>query len=160
MKESAQKWVQFYPTSPDSPYPCVGDHATNSGIFVHAIVENPPAEGGTYVRCNIEDLTLESYLALWGRASGISPEPGSTKVVQVTIADYIALWGHMGEEQASQWIFFEFMKQHGGLNAAVPRFTLIQGLDLLSSEEKKQLKSVEESLKELNWSGIVTRNNT
>jgi hypothetical protein len=111
------------------------------------------------VRCNVEELTLESYLALWGKASGVSPAPGSTKVVQTTIADYIALWGPMGEEQASQWVFFEFMdnmRQQGIFKDGVPGFNLVEGLTLLSEEEKKGLKGVEESLRELDWS-IITR---
>ncbi|KAH8879258.1 NAD(P)-binding protein, partial [Thozetella sp. PMI_491] len=157
--ESAQKWVQFYPTSPESTYPCVGDHAVNSGIFVRAIVERSPANG-TYVRCNVEDLTLESYLALWGRASGISPAPQSTKVIQMTVADYIALWGHMGEEQASQWTFFEYVEKQkaaGFLGEGIPGATLIDGKSLLSEEEENSLKSVEDSLKGLDWSKIISR---
>ncbi|RDL40507.1 Uncharacterized protein BP5553_00486 [Venustampulla echinocandica] len=157
---SAQKWVQFYPTSPDSPYPCVGDHATNSGIFVRAIVERPPAEAGTYVRCNVEDLTLESYLALWGKASGISPAPNSTKVVQISVADYVSLWGHMGEEQSSQWVFFEHlakMRQQGLIGDDLPGATMVEGVSLLSEDEKKGLKSVEASLGELDWSSIIVR---
>ncbi|CAG9950334.1 unnamed protein product [Clonostachys rosea f. rosea IK726] len=157
--ESAQKWVQFYPTDPKSPYPCVGDHATNSGVFIRAIMERPPA-GGTYVRCNVQDLTLESYLALWGRASGVSPAEGSTKVVQLTVQDYVALWGAMGEEQASQWVFFEYIarqKAAGLWDEAALGMNMVEGWDLLKDVEKKNIKSVEDSIKELDWSSVVSK---
>ncbi|KIM93594.1 hypothetical protein OIDMADRAFT_89585, partial [Oidiodendron maius Zn] len=101
---SAKKWIQFYPAHPETPYPSIGNHRVNSGIFVKAVVENPPPTG-TYVLCNVEDLTLCSFLAAWGRASGISPQPNSTAVVQISLEQYVALWGEMGEEQASQWRF-------------------------------------------------------
>ncbi|KAJ3544232.1 hypothetical protein NM208_g3167 [Fusarium decemcellulare] len=155
--DSARKWVQFYPTTPNSPYPCVGDHTTNNGIFVRALIENPKPPG-TYVRCSVEDLTLESYLALWGKASGIAPEPGSTKVVQLTVSDYISLWGDMGEEQASQWLFFGWVEQkksEGIIGETFPGVDLIEGLSILSDNDKKALKTVEDSLKELDWSGVI-----
>lgn len=113
-------------------------------------MKNPPPEAGTYVRCNVEDFTLDSYLALWGRASGIAPAHGSTKVVQLSVEEYVALWGNMGEEQASQWIFFEVMKEMG--LTKIPGAVMVDGLDLLSEEENKELLSVEDSLKALNWS--------
>ncbi|KAI4597983.1 hypothetical protein KJ359_003791 [Pestalotiopsis sp. 9143b] len=155
--ESARKWVQFYPASPSSPYPCVGDHTINNGIFVRALIEHPPAPG-TYVRCSVEDLTLESYLALWGKASGIAPEPGSTKVVEISVSEYVALWGHMGEEQASQWTYFKWMAQKKaegliGDDTSGPR--VVEGLSLLSEDDKKALKPVEDSLRDLNWTGVI-----
>ncbi|KAH7140400.1 hypothetical protein B0J13DRAFT_477601, partial [Dactylonectria estremocensis] len=80
---AANKWVQLYPADPQAGYPCLGDHRTNTGIFVQALVRNKPP-GGTYVKCSVEELTLESYLALWGRASGIAPGPDATQVIQVS----------------------------------------------------------------------------
>ncbi|KAF7531080.1 hypothetical protein G7054_g9233 [Neopestalotiopsis clavispora] len=155
--ESAQKWVQFYPTSPDSPYPCIGDHTVNIGIFVRALIRDPqPA--GTYVRCNVEDFTLESYLALWGRSSKVAPSPNSTKVMGLSVSDYVSLWGPMGEEQASQWVFFKWIekqKAEGIIGDQVPGLNLVEGLSILSDDDKKALKSVEDSLKDLDWSEII-----
>ncbi|KAH8588128.1 hypothetical protein B0O99DRAFT_693748 [Bisporella sp. PMI_857] len=148
--KSAKKWVQFYPTDPGSVYPSLGDHTINSGTFVHAIVRNPPPNGGTYVRCNVEDLTLDSYLEIWGRASGISPEPGSTKVVEISSEHYIQLWGHMGEEQASQWIFFKWLKAAG--LSKIQGVEMIDGKELMTAEEIKSLVTTEDSLKGMDWS--------
>ncbi|KAH7128924.1 hypothetical protein EDB81DRAFT_764075 [Dactylonectria macrodidyma] len=97
-KPAADKWVQLYPTNPKAGYPCLGDHRTNTGIFVQALVKNKP-RGGTYVKCSVEDLTLESYLALWGRASGIAPGPDATQVIQVSPETYIKLFGHMARSR-------------------------------------------------------------
>ncbi|KAJ4287676.1 hypothetical protein N0V90_012379 [Kalmusia sp. IMI 367209] len=148
---SAKKYITIYPVPPDTPYPCVGDHSVNGGIFVRALVKSPPPPG-SFVRCNVETLTIESYLALWGRVTGIAPEQGSTAAVQISPQDYVHLWGHMGEEQASQWRFFHWLAEHSppkweGIN-------IVEGIDLLSDEDKKQLLSVEESLKLYDWSSF------
>ncbi|KAF4637874.1 hypothetical protein G7Y89_g207 [Cudoniella acicularis] len=150
-KPSAKKYITMYPVPPTTPYPCFGDHAVNGGIFVRALIKNPPPQG-SFVRCNVETLTIDSYLALWGRVTGIAPEEGSTAAVQISPQDYIRLWGHMGEEQASQWRFFQWTAEHGP-----PKWegiTLVEGMDFLSDEDKKGLLSVEESLKLYDWSSF------
>ncbi|KAF4539247.1 uncharacterized protein LTHEOB_10411 [Lasiodiplodia theobromae] len=147
--ESAQKWIQFYPTSPDAPYASVGDHRTNTGVFVRSIVRNPPPQLGTYVKCGVEELTLESMLALWGRASGKAPTPGSTKVVQVSVKQYVELFGAMGEEQASQWVFFEWMKEAGV--STIPGVTMMDVQELMSDEEKRKLVGTEQALRGMDW---------
>jgi hypothetical protein len=134
--------VQLYPTDPQTPYHSLGDHRINSGIFVRAIVKTPPPVGGTYVRCNVERLTLESYLATWGRASGTSPTPGSAKVVQLSVEDYCTLWGHMGEEQAIKWVFFEFLNEYG--ITKLPGVEMVEGRDLLSEDDINDLVPTEE----------------
>jgi hypothetical protein len=134
-------------------YHSLRDHRINSGIFVRAIVKTPPPVGGTYVRCNVEDLTLESYLATWGRASGTSPTPGSTKVVQLSVEDYCTLWGHMSEEQASQWVFFEFLKEYG--ITKLPGVEMVEGRDLLSEDDINDLVPTEESLRRMDWSDFA-----
>lgn len=50
------------------------------------------------------------------------------------------------------------MKQFGGIKAKIPGFTVVEGLELLSEDEKTALKSVEDSLTELDWSGIIHKN--
>lgn len=147
--ESAKKYIQLWPAPPSTPYFSVGDHRTNSGIFVHAIVRSPPPNPGTYVRCNVENLTLDSMLALWGRASGISPTPGSTAAVQISLEQYVQIWGAMGEEQGSQWKFFKFAQDLG--IDKIPGVTMVEGLDLLSEEEKARLVTTEQALKNLSW---------
>ncbi|KAI0012335.1 hypothetical protein F4779DRAFT_569279 [Xylariaceae sp. FL0662B] len=148
---AAQKWIQFYPTDPQTPYTTIGDHKVNSGIFVRAALRKTEIKPGSYIRCYIDVYTLESFLALWGRASGISPAAGSTKVVQLSPEQYISLFGQMGEEQASQWRFVEYLKANGIENPLGN--ALINGIDLLNDEDKAKLVSTEESLQRMDWSG-------
>ncbi|KAL1847783.1 hypothetical protein Plec18167_002515 [Paecilomyces lecythidis] len=153
--ESAKKYIQLWPTPPSTPYLSIGDHRINSGVFVRAIVKNPPPNPGTYVRCNVEDLTLDSMLALWGRASGISPTPDSTAAVEISQEQYVQLWGAMGEEQGSQWKFFKFVRDLG--IDKIPGVTMLEGLDLLNEEERTKLVTTEQALKSIDWkaSGYV-----
>lgn len=129
-------------------YPSLGDHRINSGIFVHSLVHNKPP-GGTHVRCNVEDLTLESYLAMWSRASGIAPNPGSTQVIQVSSETYIELFGHMGEEQARQWEFTRIIKESGALNKYGALIKEAQ--EYMTEEAIASLVGPEESLRKIEW---------
>lgn len=137
----------------------MGDHRINTGVFVHAVVTNPPP-AGTYVHCNVEDLTLAKYLAAWGRASKVSPEPESTMVVQVSMEQYCALWPLMGEEQASQWRFFRFVREAGIDMYNVPDFPVVRAQDLMSEEAKAALVPTEESLARMDWSSFVSAQKT
>lgn len=150
-KAPSKKWIQFYPVHPDTSYPSIGDHRVNSGIFVRGMVENPPP-AGTYVKCNLEDLTMDTFLSAWGRASGISPEPNSTAVIQISMEQYLQLWGEMGEEQASQWRFFKYMKDTKINPSKVEGFKMIEGKDVLSDELKMSLVPVEEGMRTMDWS--------
>ncbi|KAH9232976.1 hypothetical protein K456DRAFT_1788902, partial [Colletotrichum gloeosporioides 23] len=94
---SAKKYVTLYPMPPSTPYPCVGDPAINGGIFVRRLVKSPPPPG-SFVRCNVETLTMESYLAAWGRATGLAPEEGATAALQISPESYVELWGSMAQE--------------------------------------------------------------
>lgn len=116
------------------------------------MLRNPPA-GGVYIRCNMEDLTLDSFLALWGRVSGKSPEPGSTMVIQLSPAQYIQMWGEMGVEQASQWKLFEWMAENNQVYGGTYE-KMIQGQELMTEEEKASLVGTEESLKGIDWTGF------
>ena len=118
---------------------------------MRAVVENPPPIG-TYVLCNVEDLTLCSFLAAWGRASGISPQPNSTAVVQISLEQYVALWGEMGEEQASQWRFLKYMNDAQINPNAIEGYSILQGRDLMTEELKSLLVSTEEGMRTMDWS--------
>ncbi|KAF4930689.1 NmrA-like family domain-containing protein 1 [Colletotrichum viniferum] len=145
---SAKKYVTLYPTPPSTPYPCVGGPAINWGIFVRRLVKSPPPPG-SFVRCNVETLTMESYLAAWGRATGLAPEEGATAAVQISSESYVELWGSMAQEQLSQWKFFQWLHDH-----YPPKWegiTIVEGMDLLTDEDKKELLGVEESLKRYDW---------
>ncbi|KAJ0381884.1 hypothetical protein COL922a_013670, partial [Colletotrichum nupharicola] len=144
-------YVTLYPTPPSTPYPCVGDPAINGGIFVRRLVKSPPPPG-SFVRCNVETLTMESYLAAWGRATGLAPEEGATAALQISPESYVELWGSMAQEQLSQWKFFLWLHDH-----YPPKWegiTIVEGMDLLTDEDKKEVLSVEESLKRYYWSAF------
>jgi hypothetical protein len=102
---------------------------------------------------------MESFLALWGKVTGLAPEPGSTAMVQVSMEQYIQLWGHMAEEQASQWRFFAWVAKEGK-NVKWEGITPVEGMDYLSDEDKKELLSTEESLKLYDWSSFQKRPTT
>ncbi|KAH6967898.1 hypothetical protein BKA56DRAFT_679033 [Ilyonectria sp. MPI-CAGE-AT-0026] len=145
---NAKKWIQFYPAPGGSVYPCLGDHQINTGIFVSGLVQNRPP-GGTYVKCAVEDHTLESYLALWGRASGLSPEAGSTSIIEVSPETYIGLYGPMGEETTRQWAFTKFIIDNGLIERLGSVFKNAQ--EFMSEEAIASLVSVEESFKTIDW---------
>lgn len=61
---------------------------------------------------------------------------------------YKKIWGPMGEEQASQWVFFDNLMSKG--LKSLPG--TIQGLDLLSETDKKALETTEQS-----WARIADK---
>ncbi|KAJ0115122.1 uncharacterized protein J7T55_001531 [Diaporthe amygdali] len=139
--ESAGKWVQIWPTLPDAPFHSLADHKINTGIFVRAIVTADHLRGGSYVTCFVESLTLESALGIWGKATGKAPTHGSTAILSISYDQYVNVWGEMGEEQACQWKFFEFMNSAGV--TALP--DTVSGLSILSEDERKALENTEQS---------------
>jgi hypothetical protein len=114
----------------------------NTGIFVHAVVTaNTSVGAGAYVTCFVESLTVGSAFETWGKATGRATGPGTTVIVTVTPENFVALWGKMGEEQASQWVFFKYMSDHGitTLEGSV------DGLSLLTDKQKQLLETTEQS---------------
>jgi hypothetical protein len=139
-----------YPVPPETPYPTIGDPGHNGAVFVREFIRNPPPQG-SFVRCNVETFTIDSWLAVWGKATGIAPEDGATAAVQISPEAYVRLWGHMGVEQLSQWKFFQWIAQH---KVEWDGITMVEGYNLLSDEDKKQLLTAEESIKRYDWSSI------
>ncbi|KAF0327703.1 hscarg dehydrogenase, partial [Colletotrichum asianum] len=81
-----------------------------------------------------------------------SPEEGATAAVQISPESYVELRGSMAQEQLSQWKFFQWLHDH-----YPPKWegiTIVEGMDLLTDEDKKELLSVEESLKRYDWSAF------
>jgi hypothetical protein len=114
----------------------------NTGIFVHAVVTaNSSVGGGTYVTCFVESLTVGSALEVWGKATGRATEPCSTAIVSVTPENLVGLCGQMGEEQASQWIFFKYMSEKGIVSLPGS----VDGLTLLTEKHKQSLETTEQS---------------
>lgn len=141
--------MQTNSAPPETPYPSLGDHTVNTGVFVRNVVRRPPPPGA-FVQCHVEDLTLGGYLAAWGRASGLAPRPGQAHSLYVPPAQYDALWGPMAEEQTTQWKFLAFMREHADEIPLKP----VRGLDRLTEEEKKELVSTEDSLKAMDWTAF------
>lgn len=142
MQDAAKKWIQIWPAPADAPFHSLADHKVNSGIFVHGIVTTKtPVKAGTYVTCWAESLTVGSAFELWGKATGRATGPGVTVILTITPENYVALWGEMGVEQASQWIFFKYMLEHGvkSLEGAVNAVTL------LTDKHKQALETTEQS---------------
>ncbi len=114
----------------------------NTGIFVHGVVTaNASVGAGAYVTCFVESLTVGSAFELWGKATGRATGPGSTVIVTVTPENFVALWGEMGEEQASQWIFFKYMSDHG----IVKLDGSVDGCSLLTDKHRQSLETTEQS---------------
>ncbi|KAH7152641.1 hypothetical protein EDB81DRAFT_867995 [Dactylonectria macrodidyma] len=145
---TAKKWIQFYPAAGNSVYPCLGDHKVNTGIFVRSLIQNKPP-GGTYVKCAVENHTLDSYLALWGKASGLSPEPGSTEVIEISSEAYISLYGPMGEETVRQWEFTKFIIDNGIMEKLGSVYKDAQ--EYMSKEAIDSLVSLEETFTTIDW---------
>lgn len=81
-------------------------------------------------------------------------------VVQVSMEQYCALWPLMGEEQASQWRFFRFVREAGIDMYNVPDFPVVRAQDLMSEEAKAALVPTEESLARMDWSSFVSAQKT
>ncbi len=148
MQDAAKKWIQIWPTSADAPLHSLADHKVNTGIFVHAVVTANTSVGcGAYVTCIVESFTVGSALEVWGKASGRATEPGSTAIVTVTPENFVGLWGQMGEEQASQWIFFKHLSGKGIVSLPGS----VDGLTLLTEKHKQSLETTEQSWAKLTW---------
>ena len=154
MQKSAQKYIQLSPADPSTPIWSLGDHRTNAGIFVHAIVKNPPTAGGTFVRCFAElHSSLDEYLAAWGRASGLAPHAGSTMVLKVSPKQYSELWPGWGEEMGVMMDLWGDLKDRSwdGLPG-----DYVQDIDdFLSVEDRKSVIKTEAAFRALDWKKII-----
>ncbi|KAH7177109.1 hypothetical protein EDB81DRAFT_752416 [Dactylonectria macrodidyma] len=91
-------------------------------------VGNPAVNGGIFVRRLVKN----------------PPPQGSL--------NYIGLWGPMAQKQLSQWQFFHWVNENYPPNWE--GIMLLEGMDLLTVEDKRELLSVEESLKCYDWSAF------
>jgi hypothetical protein len=60
----------------------------------------------------------------------------------------------MGEDQASQWRFFGYVKQAGIDLMNMPGFQVVSAQEIMSEEAKKALVGSEESLATMDWSAF------
>ncbi|KAJ5760455.1 hypothetical protein N7520_007611 [Penicillium odoratum] len=152
--KSAGKYIQLSTADPSTPIWSLGDHRTNVGIFIRAIVKNPPNTGGTFIRCFAElHPSLDDYLAAWGRASGLAPSPGSTMVVKISLDEYSKLWPGWGEEMGLMMDLWGVLKYNswGGL----PGDNVRNIDEFLSAEDKKKVIKTEAAFKALDWKPVI-----
>ncbi|GIJ90513.1 hypothetical protein Asppvi_009469 [Aspergillus pseudoviridinutans] len=152
--KSAQKFIQLSPADPSTPIWSVGDHRTNTGIFARAIVKNPPKDGGTFVRCFAEyHSSLNDYLAVWGRASGLSPSAGSTMVVKVSLHEYSQLWPGWGEEMGSMMAMWSALRERSW--AGLDGDHVLDIDNILSADDRKSVIKTEAAFRALDWKKIL-----
>ncbi|KAF7167267.1 hypothetical protein CNMCM5623_000629 [Aspergillus felis] len=136
--KSAQKFIQLSPADPSTPIWSVGDHRTNTGIFARAIVKNPPKGGGTFVRCFAEyHSSLNDYLAVWGRASGLSPQ----------------LWPGWGEEIGSMMAMWSALQERS--RAGLDGDHVLDIDNILSADDRKSVIKTEAAFRALDWKKIL-----
>lgn len=121
-----------------TPIKSIGDASVNTGVFVHSVLKNKPVNG-TYVLCVVEDLTFQSYLDLWGEATGLAKEKGSAAVVTISYDDYRSLWPGFGDLMGEMNVFWNVMRDRSW---ETPLGTKpVDARDIMSAEDKNALQS-------------------
>jgi hypothetical protein len=91
---TAGKYILTWPVNPETPISTAGDTATNTGLFVDAILKKPeltlPAK---YVKYFSEVITTEYLTKLSGECS-----KKDIQYVQVRLEDWDKLWPVFGTE--------------------------------------------------------------
>ena len=101
-------------------------------------MNNKPA-GGTYVLCVVEDFNFQSYLDLWGEATGLAKGKGSTAVVTISYDDYRSLWPGFGDLMGEMNAFWHFARDRSW---ETPLGTKpVDARDIMSTEDRKSLQS-------------------
>ncbi|KAK9384428.1 hypothetical protein V1515DRAFT_371106 [Lipomyces mesembrius] len=153
--KSASKYVLLNPGNPErTPIASLGDHRTNVGIFAHSVLANPPKNGGTYVKCSVEEFpSLGTYFAKWGSGSGRLASSQSTSVLQIPLEQYQALWPKWGDELGNMMCFWELLG--GNSWTTLPGDKMIHAFELMTETAKKELVTTEDAFKALDWSPIL-----
>ncbi|KAK9321326.1 hypothetical protein V1517DRAFT_293668 [Lipomyces orientalis] len=153
--KSAGKYVLLNPGDPEkTPIASLGDHRTNAGIFAYSVLVNPPKNGGTYVKCSVEDFpSVGAYFAKWGSGSGRLASSQSTSVLQIPFEQYKALWPKWGDEMGVMMCFWEFMGEKSW--SALPGDKMIHAYELMTETAKKELVTTENAFKALDWTPIL-----
>jgi hypothetical protein len=107
-------------------------------VFVRGLIKNRPA-GGSYVFGNVEDTTLQEYLATWGKATGISAAEGSTEVVQISLDKYKALWPGYGDLMGEMIAFWGDLRERSWETPLGTRAVKVQ--EFLEEEDTKEVVS-------------------
>lgn len=130
--------MQLLPLDSTTPVQSIGDAGVNTGIFVRSVLKNKPA-GGTYVLCVVESFTFQSYLDLWGEATGFAKEKGSATVVTISYDDYRSLWPGFGDLMGEMNAFWSSARDRSW---ETPLGTMpVDARDIMSAEDKQALQS-------------------
>ena len=95
---------------------------------------------------------LSSYLATWGRATGLAPGSDSTMVVHVSLEQFDAMWPGWGQAMGAMMKFWEDAKEKSWAAADGSASVPIQ--KFLSAEATEKLVDTAAAFKALNWSEI------
>ncbi|KAH8705589.1 NmrA-like family-domain-containing protein [Talaromyces proteolyticus] len=143
--KTANKYIQILPADAKTPISSLSDARHNIGIFIRSIIKNPPKTGGTYVLCNVEDLTLESYLAKWGEGTGLATSQGSTEVVEISLDKYRAIWPGYGDLMGEMIAFWADSREKSWTTPLGTAPIPVQGL--MTEEDKKKIMSTVDAFK-------------
>lgn len=87
--------------------------------------------------CVVDDFTFQSYLDMWGEATGLAKK-GSTAVVTISDDDYRLLWPGFGDLMGEMNAFWNFIRDRSW---ETPLGTKpVDGRDIMSAEDKKELQ--------------------
>ncbi|KAL2845927.1 hypothetical protein BJY01DRAFT_213776 [Aspergillus pseudoustus] len=144
--KSVNKYIQTLPAAPDTPISSLSDARQNVGIFARAVFNNRArTTGGTYVLGSVEDLTLQSYLAAWGKGTGISPAEGSTEVLEISLDKYRTIWPGYGDLMGEMTAFWGDLREKSWTTPLGTQPVKVQ--ELLSEADAKQVVSTVDGFK-------------
>ncbi|KAL3455539.1 hypothetical protein BJX64DRAFT_272281 [Aspergillus heterothallicus] len=142
--KTANMYIQALPASPDTPLSSLSDARTNIGIFVRGIINNPArTTNGAYILGNVENFTFQSYLATWGKATGLATTKGSTEVAQISLDKYRAIWPGYGDLMGEMVAFWSEVREKGWWTPLGQAAVQVQ--EVLSDEDKKQVVGMVEA---------------
>ena len=146
--KSSGKYVQAMPLPADTPLFHIGDHSTNVGVFVRAILaKGEEARSGKYVLASVLEDTFGESLQVWGKESGKADQ---TAFVQISFDDYEVLWPKWGTEMGIMLEFWGVVKDRSW---SVPTGEpLLEAADLGLSEKDFVLPGA--AWKAMDWSSV------
>jgi len=126
---------------PDTPIAHIGDHSTNVGVFVKAIIENPEkTKSGRYVHGSVVDMTVAETATAWAKATSKQMDYHETPYDA-----YLDQWGKFGEELG---IMMKFWVHDGERSWKIPGGLEASDLGLTMEDFVRP----EEVWKTLDWS--------
>lgn len=90
-------------------------------------------------------MTLTSYLAKWGEATGLATAPGSTEVIQISLDKYRSIWPGFGDLMGEMMAFFAELRENSWTTPLGT--TPIPVQQLMTEEDKKQIMNTLDAFK-------------